>query len=260
MFNHHVSATSCALRRQLDQLGRIAAQVVYYFTAASRSAPPGRSPSPCRPAIGDILAGYVAKRMGLPIERLASAPTATTSWRARSKPASTRCAASRRRPRPRWISRSPRISSAAVRGHGRDGAAVRRLMQSLQQSGRFEIAVGSLAHPRDFDAHRARRGSRRGRDQGELARCRLPARPAHRDRRAPHRAALEADPATPTIVLGTAHPAKFPAAEVARRRPAAAGPSRRPDGAQGALTPAAERPRQIEAFVRRARAGRGAAA
>ena len=52
--------------------GRIMAQTVYYFTAAAALGAPDRSVSFCVPTgnFGDIFAGYVAKRMGLGIDRL----------------------------------------------------------------------------------------------------------------------------------------------------------------------------------------------
>ena len=51
---------------------RIMAQCVYYFTSAVALGGPERSISFCVPTgnFGDIFAGYVASRMGLPVERL----------------------------------------------------------------------------------------------------------------------------------------------------------------------------------------------
>jgi threonine synthase len=71
------------------------AQIVYYFSSAVALGAPDRPVSFTVPTgnFGDIFAGYAAKRMGLPIERLVSPPTTTTFWRARSPPASTRHAA-----------------------------------------------------------------------------------------------------------------------------------------------------------------------
>lgn len=52
--------------------GRIAAQVVYYFTAAVALGAPHRKVTFVVPTgnFGDIFAGFVAKKMGLPIEKL----------------------------------------------------------------------------------------------------------------------------------------------------------------------------------------------
>jgi len=51
---------------------RVAAQTVYYFTTAARIAGPNQPISFCVPTgnFGNILAGYIASRMGLPIKRL----------------------------------------------------------------------------------------------------------------------------------------------------------------------------------------------
>ncbi|HET8612483.1 MAG TPA: threonine synthase [Sphingomonas sp.] len=51
---------------------RLAAQVVYYFYAAVRLGAPGRAIAFSVPTgnFGDVFAGYVAKRMGLPVARL----------------------------------------------------------------------------------------------------------------------------------------------------------------------------------------------
>ena len=51
---------------------RIVAQVVYYFTAAVALGAPHRKVAFTVPTgnFGDVFAGYVAQRMGLPIERL----------------------------------------------------------------------------------------------------------------------------------------------------------------------------------------------
>ena len=70
MFNHH----SFRDRHSLSGVnsinwGRIMAQVVYYFTAATALGAPDRKVSFCVPTgnFGDIFAGFVAKQMGLPI-------------------------------------------------------------------------------------------------------------------------------------------------------------------------------------------------
>jgi threonine synthase len=51
---------------------RVLAQVVYYFTSAVALGAPHRAVSFTVPTgnFGDIFAGYIAKRMGLPIEKL----------------------------------------------------------------------------------------------------------------------------------------------------------------------------------------------
>jgi threonine synthase len=148
--------------------------------------------------------------------------------------------------------------------HGRDGAAVRRLMQSLQQSGRFEIEAGPLAQIRsEFDAAAvdekatAAEIDRTWREAGYLL--------------DPHtaigvgaaRQGLKADPATPMIVLGTAHPAKFPAAVAAASGVTPALPAHLADlmERKERFTSLPNDLTRVEDFVRQnARAVRGAAA
>ena len=93
---------------------------------------------------------------------------------------------------------------------GCDGAVVRGLMASLAQSGRFSLPTAALSQIRaQFNAGRAD-------EQETAATIRTTLRETSRlvD---PHTAVGLAvaekearDPATPMIVLGTAHPAKFP--------------------------------------------------
>ncbi len=66
------------LRRKFDQLRRVAAQAVYYFTTAAALGAPERPVSFCVPSgnFGDAFAGYVAHRMGLPIARIVVATNA----------------------------------------------------------------------------------------------------------------------------------------------------------------------------------------
>lgn len=217
MFNHHAFRDSIGLSGVNSiNWARIAAQVVYYFTSAVALGAPARKVSFAVPTgnFGDVLAGYVAKRMGLPIERLMIG-TNSNDILARTLESGVY------EMRGVWATTSPsmdiQISSNFERllfeAHGRDGAAVRRLMQSLQQSGRFEIAPGPLATIRgEFDAMAV--------TEADVA-----AEIGATQRNAgylldPHsaigvlaaRRGLAADPSTPVIALGTAHPAKFPAA------------------------------------------------
>jgi len=73
MFNHHAFRDRVRLAGVNSiNFARIVAQVVYYFTAAVALGAPHRKVAFTVPTgnFGDIFAGYVAQRMGLPIERL----------------------------------------------------------------------------------------------------------------------------------------------------------------------------------------------
>ena len=73
LFNHHGFRDRVRLSGVNSiNWARIVAQVVYYFTAAVALGAPHRKVAFTVPTgnFGDVFAGYVATRMGLPIERL----------------------------------------------------------------------------------------------------------------------------------------------------------------------------------------------
>ncbi len=193
---------------------RVLAQCVYYFTAAVALGAPHRPVSFAVPTgnFGDVLAGWIAKRMGLPVDRLVVA-TNSNDILVRA------LATGRYEMRGVHHTQSPsmdiEVSSNFERllfeADGRDGAGLRGLMAGLKQSGGFTVPEAALAAiRRDFDAASASEEE----TSAEIARC------WHRSSELvdPHtavglhaaRARLRADPATPMVVLGTAHAAKFP--------------------------------------------------
>jgi threonine synthase len=95
--------------------------------------------------------------------------------------------------------------------YGRDSSALRGLMGNLGQSGQFTIADGPLAKIRaEFDSERVDEAgtqaemTRSFRETGHVL------DPHSAIGVAAARKALDRDPATPVVALGTAHPAKFP--------------------------------------------------
>lgn len=268
MFNHH------AFRDEIGLSGvnsinwaRIAAQVVYYFTAAASLGGPGRKVSFTVPTgnFGDILAGWVAKQMGLPIERLGIATNSndilartleTGAYEMRGVQATTSPSMD--------IQISSNFERLLFEAHGRDGAAVRRLMQSLQQSGRFEIAPDALQRIRsEFDAASQSEDEIAAEIKKSWAEAGYLLDPHTAIGVGAARQALKRDPATPMIVLGTAHPAKFPAAVKAASGVEPALPAHLADlmERKERMTLLPNELGAIEAFVREhARAVRGAAA
>ena len=93
---------------------RILAQIVYYFVSAVALGAPDRPVSFAVPTgnFGDVLAGYYAKRMGLPIERLIIATNENDILVRTLATGAMRRRTSRRRSRRRWTFRCPRTSSA----------------------------------------------------------------------------------------------------------------------------------------------------
>jgi threonine synthase len=193
---------------------RILAQIVYYFVSAVALGAPERPISFAVPTgnFGDILAGYYAKRMGLPIERLIIA-TNENDILARA------LASGRYAPNVVKATQSPsmdiQVSSNFERllfeASGRDPETVVARMSDLAKEGSFTIPAEALARIRtDFGAIRV----------NETA-CAEEIRRVHRTSGViidPHsavgvhaaRQALIAAPATPIVALATAHPAKFP--------------------------------------------------
>ena len=193
--------------------GRIMAQIVYYFTAAATLGAPERAVSFTVPTgnFGDIFAGYAAKRMGLPVERLVIATNANDIL-ART------LATGRYETDGVTATMSPsmdiQVSSNFERlifeAGGRDAEMVRRLMQQLAQSGAFSLPEATLAAIRaEFDA-----GASDEAATTQTIRRTLGSTAYLLD---PHTAvavgvAERQTVSGPMITLSTAHPAKFPAA------------------------------------------------
>ncbi len=217
LFNNHAFRDGIGLSGVNSiNWARVVAQIVYYFTSAVVLGAPHRKVSFAVPTgnFGDILAGYAAKRMGLPIERLIIA-TNENDILARTLNGGIY------EVRGVHATQSPsmdiQVSSNFERlifdACGRDAALVRNLMASLNQSGRFELPVSVLTKiTQEFDAYRTGETG----TEKEMARvwreCGVLIDPhtavgVHAARKAAHH-----DRATPMVVLSTAHPAKFGAA------------------------------------------------
>jgi threonine synthase len=214
MFNHH------SFRDRLSLGGvnsinwaRVLAQTVYYFVAAVALGAPRRPVNFVVPTgnFGDVLAGYVAKRMGLPIGRLVVATNVndilvrtleTGRYEVKGVEPTTTPSMD--------IQVSSNFERLLFDACGRDPAAVRRAMSSLGQSGAFALDESALAAIRaEFDAGRADEAAvaetigRVRREAGYLLDPHTAVAYAVAD-------AASLDPSTPTVVLATAHPAKFP--------------------------------------------------
>jgi threonine synthase len=194
---------------------RIMAQTVYYFTAAAALGAPHRRVSFSVPTgnFGDIFAGFVALKMGLPIERLI---IATNSNDILARTLST----GRYEPRAVVATASPsmdiQVSSNFERllfeAANRDNARIRALMDEFARDGGFtlsgpERAVidGVFAAARVDEAETREAIAALYRDNGYLADPHTAVGLAAASR-------LKGKVSTPMIALSTAHPAKFPAA------------------------------------------------
>jgi threonine synthase len=193
---------------------RVLAQIVYYFTSAVALGSPHRAVSFAVPTgnFGDILAGYIAKRMGLPIERLIVA-TNENDILTRT------LATGRYEVRGVTPTQSPsmdiQISSNFERllfeAAHRDAGTVRNYMARLKQSGAFDLAMSDLAAIRiDFDAFAVDESATRDEIARTYRQTGYILDPHSAVGVTAARNALTKDPCTPMIALGTAHPAKFP--------------------------------------------------
>ena len=189
---------------------RVLAQVVYYFTAAVSLGAPHRPVSFTVPTgnFGDIFAGYIARKMGLPIERLVIATNqndilhrAMTTGDYRMEGVAPSISPSMD------IQISSNFERALFDALGREGAAVAQLMDEMK-SGGFRIPQGALQGLREhFASGRVSEDETRATIKATLA--------ASAELLCPHSAvgvkvAESHLGAVPMVTLATAHPAKFP--------------------------------------------------
>jgi threonine synthase len=189
---------------------RVLAQVVYYFTAAVSLGAPHRNVSFCVPTgnFGDIFAGHIAKRMGLPIEQLIVATNQNDILhRALSSGGYVPDGVTPTISPSMDIQVSSNFERALFDAYGRDGGAVAQLMDELKAGG-FHISQGALEALRaDFASGRA--------SEDETSAMIARAHDAMGELLCPHSAvgvhvAQEFTGQTPLVTLATAHPAKFP--------------------------------------------------
>jgi threonine synthase len=214
LFNHHAFRDQVALSGVNSiNWARIVAQTVYYFTSAVALGAPAREVDFTVPTgnFGDIFAGYVAKRMGLPVRQLRIATNINDILARTLKTGIYEVREVHATESPSMdIQISSNFERLLFEASGRDAALVRSLMASLAQSGRFVLPDAVLAKVRaDFDAGRA--------DETETAAAIRAAWREAGDLVDPHTAVAlavserdNADSKVPNVVLSTAHPAKFP--------------------------------------------------
>lgn len=196
---------------------RVLAQVVYYFSAATTLGAPHRAVSFTVPTgnFGDVFAGYIAKRMGLPIERLVIATNQNDILHRTLQSGSYTKAGVAPSISPSMdIQVSSNFERVLFDVYDRDGWAVAQQMEDLSSNGTFAVSQGALDRLRDlFDSGRA--------SEAETSAAIASAFASTGEVLCPHTAvgvkvAQElADPSVPMVTLATAHPAKFPDAVAA---------------------------------------------
>lgn len=190
---------------------RVLAQVVYYFSSAVAVGAPDRMVSFTVPTgnFGDIFAGHIARKMGLPIEKLIIATNQNDILHRTLASGRYQVTGVQPSISPSMdIQVSSNFERALFDVYDRDGAAVGQLMEELKSDGGFGVSQGALQKLRDlFHSGRVSEAETLAtikhyfEHTGEIL-C-------------PHTAvgvktAQDFQSATPMITLATAHPAKFP--------------------------------------------------
>jgi threonine synthase len=216
MFNHDVFRDRVGLSGVNSiNFARIVAQVVYYFVAAVALGAPHRKVAFTVPTgnFGDVFSGYVAARMGLPVERLTIATNvndilartlSSGVYEVRGVVATTSPSMD--------IQVSSNFERLLFDACRRDPHPVRSAMASLAQSRRFSVPERALGEMRAlFTADRALEDETAAairttlRETGHLIDPHTAVAVAVAEKES-----RERDGAIPMVVLSTAHPAKFP--------------------------------------------------
>jgi threonine synthase len=192
---------------------RIVIQSVYYFAAATALGAPDRAVSFAVPTgnFGNVYAGYVARRMGLPIERLVIGTNRNDILYRFIQTGEMRVGAVEPSLSPSMdIQVSSNFERLLFEVTGRDGAWLARVMAEFRRTGALDCGAdavenirGLIAAHRVDDAATLATITRIFRETGEVL--------------DPHSAvavaamrAIGGEPGIPRVALACAHPAKFP--------------------------------------------------
>lgn len=206
------------LRQAVDLSGvnsinfaRIAAQAVYYFTSAVALGAPQRPVSFCVPSgnFGDAFAGYVAKRMGLPVAKIVVATNsndilARTFQTGRYERGSVQATISPAMD----IQAASNFERLYFEAVGRDAEATSAAFEGFNNGGRIDVPAQALAQMRQTFV-----GISVGEAETRLSISSM--LDATGELVDPHTAVAlaalgHADAPGPVVVLSTAHAAKFP--------------------------------------------------
>ncbi|PZX19698.1 threonine synthase [Palleronia aestuarii] len=190
---------------------RVLAQSVYYVSSAVALGAPERSVSYTVPTgnFGDIFAGDLARRMGVPIDRLVIATNRNDILHRTMETGEHRKEGVAPTISPSMdIQVSSNFERALFRAYDEDGNAVAQLMEELSSEGGFSISQGAMGALREV----YRSGCASEEETAATIRS-IYARTG--EVLCPHTAvgvkvATEHRGETPMVTLATAHPAKFP--------------------------------------------------
>ena len=211
MFNDHSFRDSVQLSGVNSiNWARIVAQITYYFAAAAKLGAPDQALSFSVPTgnFGDIFAGYAAKRMGLPINQLIIAsnendilPRTVETGVYEMKGVVATSSPSMD------IQISSNFERYLFEAADRNAGSVRAMMQSLSNSKRFDLGALWPTLKADFAASAA--------SEADVADCIRQTKARNGYVLDPHTACAvvavnRIKPGGNTVILATAHPAKFP--------------------------------------------------
>jgi threonine synthase len=214
MFNDRAFASRHALGAVNSiNWARLMAQVVYYFYAAVRLGAPQRPVAFSVPTgnFGDVFAGYVAAKMGLPVARLIVATNVNDILHRALSSGDYSVGSVVATAAPSMdIQVSSNFERLLFDMHGRDGVALAKAMTGFEADRRLAIAAAHLDHASSLLS-----SARIGPEEMALAM-----------RRSIEESGMVVDPHTaialaaahaadlprdvPVVTLATAHPAKFP--------------------------------------------------
>ena len=193
--------------------GRIVAQVVYYFYAALQLGAPEKKVSFSVPTgnFGDILAGWIASKMGLPIEKLVIATNENDILHRFMKTGTYKKEAALQTISPSMdIQISSNFERLLFEYHGRNAKLIAEKIAALKANGEFSVTPQVLNEiGKTFASSRV--------DDIETSRVILEIYNDNEYVLDPHsaigvRAAQMHKSDAPMVALATAHPAKFPTA------------------------------------------------
>jgi len=204
---HHLTAANSI------NFARVMAQIVYYFHAAVQLGAPERPVSFCVPTgnFGNIYAGYAARAMGLPIDRLLIASNSNDILTRFIESGEQRITDVTPTFSPSMdIQVSSNFERFLFDLFDRDGKALAAAMEGFRATGNMDVSAAQLARAKAmFDAGRL--------DDAGTLRAIADAEREAGELLDPHTAVGYAvarqkrgDRAVPMVVLSTAHPAKFP--------------------------------------------------
>jgi len=214
MFNDHAFRDRAALSGVNSiNWARIAGQVTYYFAAAAALGAPHRPVSFVVPTgnFGDIFAGYAAKRMGLPVERLVIASNVNDilprtlksgAYEMRKVIATTSPSMD--------IQISSNFERYLFEASGRDAELIRQKMQALGKTGRFDLGPLEATFAQDFGAAAASEADVAAAIRRLHAECGYLVDPHTACAVAAADRVFKSGEGAPQVILATAHPAKFP--------------------------------------------------